>query len=48
MLSSALWLLWGYPDVPGAAALSVVLILLLAAVVMPLQVYMARVDERNS
>ncbi|AOB28859.1 MULTISPECIES: ABC transporter permease [Bordetella] len=48
MLSSALWLLWGYPDVPGAAALSVVLIVLLAAVVMPLQVYMARVDERNS
>ncbi|WP_025518218.1 ABC transporter permease [Bordetella trematum] len=47
MLSSALWLLWGYPDVPGAAALSIVLIVLLAAVVMPMQIYMARVDERN-
>src|SRR5690606_4153401 len=30
MMSSALWLMWGYPDVPGAAALSMILVLILA------------------
>jgi len=48
MLSSSLWLIWGYPDVPGAAALSIILVLLLAAVVTPLQVYMSRLDERST
>lgn len=47
MLSSALWMLWGYPDVPSAAALSIILVLLLAVVVTPLQIYMARIDERT-
>jgi iron(III) transport system permease protein len=48
MLSSALWLMWGYPDVPGAAALSIILVVLLAAVVTPLQIYMSKLDERNT
>jgi len=48
MMSSALWLMWGYPDVPGAAALSMILVLILALVVAPMQIYMARVDARNS
>lgn len=48
MMSSALWLMWGYPDVPGAAALSMILVLILAMVVTPMQVYMARLDQKNS
>jgi len=48
MLSSSLWVIWGYPDVPGAAALSILLVLILAAVVTPLQVYMAKLDERST
>jgi len=48
MLSSSLWLIWGYPDVPGAAALSILLVIVLALVVIPLQVYMARLDEERN
>jgi iron(III) transport system permease protein len=48
MLSSSLWVIWGYPDVPGAAALSILLVVLLALVVTPLQCYMARLDERSA
>src|SRR5690606_19720030 len=48
MLSSALWLMWGYPDVPGAAALSIILVAVLAAVVTPLQLYMSKLDERST
>ena len=48
MLSSALWLMWGYPNVPGAAALSVLLVALLAIVVTPLQIYMSKLDERSA
>jgi iron(III) transport system permease protein len=48
MMSSALWLMWGYPDVPGAAALSMILVLILAIVVTPMQVYMARMDQKNA
>lgn len=47
MLSSALWLLWGYPDIPGAAALSMVLVAILAVVVTPLQIYMSRKDKES-
>jgi iron(III) transport system permease protein len=46
LLSSALWLTWGYPNVPGAAALSVILVMFLALVVTPLQVYISRLDAR--
>jgi iron(III) transport system permease protein len=40
--------MWGYPDVPGAAALSMILVLILAIVVTPMQVYMARMDQKNA
>jgi iron(III) transport system permease protein len=46
LLSSALWLTWGYPNVPGAAALSVILVMFLALVVTPLQIYISRLDAR--
>jgi iron(III) transport system permease protein len=48
LLSSALWLTWGYPNVPGAAALSIVLVVVLAAVVTPLQLYIARLDAKTA
>lgn len=47
MLSSALWLLWGYPDIPSAAALSILLVVVLASVVTPLQIYMAKTDAKG-
>jgi len=47
MMSSALWLMWGYPDVPGAAALSIVLVLILTVFVTPMQIYMAKTEERS-
>jgi iron(III) transport system permease protein len=46
VLSSVLWLTWGYPNVPGAAALSVVMVVVLAVVVTPLQLYISRLDAR--
>ena len=48
VLGSALWLLWGYPNVPGAAALSVLLIFFLALVITPLQIYVSRISDRAS
>lgn len=47
MLSSALWLMWGYPDIPGASALAILLVVVLAIVVTPLQIYMAKVDAKS-
>lgn len=44
----ALWLLWGYPNVPGAAALSVLLIVFLAIFITPLQIYVSRLTDRAS
>jgi iron(III) transport system permease protein len=46
LLSSVLWLTWGYPNVPGAAALSVVMVVILALVVTPLQLYISRLDAK--
>lgn len=46
VLGSALWLLWGYPNVPGAAALSVVLVVFLALFITPLQIYVSRLTDR--
>ncbi len=46
MLSSALWLIWGYPDVPGASALSVVLVVFLGLIVTPLQIWISRTDRK--
>lgn len=48
MLSSALWLLWGYPNVTGAAALSMVLAGMLLVVVVPLQLYASHLDRRHA
>ncbi len=45
VLGSALWLLWGYPNVPGAAALSVMLMVFLALFITPLQVYVSRMTD---
>jgi iron(III) transport system permease protein len=47
-LGSALWLLWGYPNVPGAAALSVLLIVFLGLFITPLQIYVSRITDRAS
>lgn len=46
VLSSALWLIWGYPNIPGAAALSMVLVLFLVALVIPVQIYASRLDAK--
>lgn len=46
VLSSALWLLWGYPNITGASALSMVIVAVLLVIVTPLQVYATRVDRR--
>jgi len=48
VLGSALWLLWGYPNVPGAAALSVLLIVFLAVFITPLQLYVSRITDEAS
>jgi iron(III) transport system permease protein len=48
VLGSALWLLWGYPNVPGAAALSVLLIVFLGLFITPLQIYVSRITDRAS
>ena len=48
VLGSALWLLWGYPNIPGAAALSVMLVVFLALFITPLQVYVSRMTDRAS
>lgn len=48
VLGSALWLLWGYPNVPGAAALSVLLVVFLAVFITPLQLYVSRITDEAS
>ena len=40
--ASAIFLRWDYPDLPGAAALSMLLVLALMALVVPVQIYLAR------
>ena len=47
VLSSALWMIWGYPNVPGAAALSMIIVVFLAVFVTPLQVLLARIDRKE-
>jgi iron(III) transport system permease protein len=46
VLGSALWLIWGYPNIPGAAALSVVMIIFLAAFLTPLQIYVSNLGDK--
>jgi iron(III) transport system permease protein len=48
VVGSALWLIWGYPNVPAAAALSVLMILFLACFLTPLQFYVTRLARRTA
>lgn len=40
--ASALWNMWQFPDLPGTAALSIMLMMALMAIVVPFQIYTAR------
>lgn len=42
VIASALWQMWDFPDLPGAAALAMLLVAGLLVVVVPLQIYAAR------
>jgi iron(III) transport system permease protein len=46
VISSVLWLLWGFPNIPGASALAMLMILGLTLLVVPIQLHAAR--ERGS
>jgi iron(III) transport system permease protein len=48
VISSALWLMWGFPNIPGASALAMLMILGLMVLVVPVQVYAARHSEARS
>lgn len=48
VLGSALWLIWGYPNVPSAAALSVLIVLFLAIFLTPLQFYVSSLSRRSA
>jgi iron(III) transport system permease protein len=47
VLASAIWLTWSYPDLPGASALSIMLLIGLTAVAAPIQIIAARRIERD-
>ncbi|RDI53829.1 ABC transporter permease [Microvirga subterranea] len=38
VLASAIWMMWDFPDLPGAAAMAVLLVIGLLAVVLPVQI----------
>jgi iron(III) transport system permease protein len=42
VIASAVWLMWDFPDLPGAAAVSMLLVAALLALVVPVQIYAAR------
>jgi iron(III) transport system permease protein len=44
----ALWLLWSFPNIPGAAALSMLMIVGLMVLVVPIQVHAAQQSESTS
>ena len=46
VVATALWNLWEFPDLPGTAALSILLMGSLLLVVLPFQVYAVRSDQR--
>lgn len=48
VLGSALWLIWGYPNVPAAAALSVLIVVFLACFLTPLQFYVSRLGRQTA
>lgn len=45
VIASALWQMWDFPDLPGAAALAMLLVAGLLVVVVPLQIYSARQSD---
>jgi iron(III) transport system permease protein len=47
VLASAIWLTWSYPDLSGASALSMILLLGLTAFAVPIQIFAARQIERD-
>jgi iron(III) transport system permease protein len=48
VLSSALWMMWDFPDLPGAAAVSMLLICASLVVVVPLQVLAGRASAHRA
>ena len=38
VLASAIWMMWDFPDLPGASAMAVLLVLGLLTVVLPVQI----------
>jgi iron(III) transport system permease protein len=47
VLASAIWLTWSYPDLSGASALSIILLVGLTAFAAPIQILAARKIERD-
>jgi len=43
-----IWMVWDYPDLPGAAALSMILVAGLMLMVVPIHVMSARRTEREA
>src|SRR5204862_4352122 len=43
--ASAIWSIWDHPDLPGAAALCIILVVGLMAFVVPIQFMAARLDQ---
>lgn len=46
VMSTVMWTLWDVPDLPGAAALSTLLVAALLCIVVPLQLWITRASER--
>ncbi|MDB6002949.1 MAG: iron(III)-transport system permease, partial [Rhizobacter sp.] len=46
VLGSALWLIWGYPNVPAASALSILIVVFLAVFLTPLQFYVSNLGRK--
>lgn len=47
VISTVMWTLWDVPDLPGAAALSMLLVVALLCVVVPVQVWIGRASSRG-
>jgi iron(III) transport system permease protein len=47
VIASALWQMWDFPDLPGAASVAMLLVFGLLVVVVPLQIYAARQSDRG-
>jgi iron(III) transport system permease protein len=45
VISSALWLMWGFPNIPGASALAMLMIVGLMLLVVPIQIHATRHSE---